>query len=66
MVGELTKTELYAPHKHARRERERERKRERQKYIRLLLHCFKRDEELLKNVKLATFLFQKATQITHI
>ena len=57
MVGELTKTELYAPHKHTQRERERKRERERQKNIRLLLHCFKRDEKLLKNVKLATFLF---------
>ena len=32
MVGELTKTELYAPHKHTQRERERKKERETKKH----------------------------------
>ena len=44
----------------------RERERERDKNTYVYYYTAKRDEKLLKNVKIATFLFQKATQITHI
>ena len=67
MVGELTKTELYTPHKHTQREREREkeRKREREKerdkntYV-YYYYCLRETKNCLKMYEIATFLFLKS------